>query len=119
MNALTLRDDIIHTLGVSARRSRVLLLGCGVAAAASVISLCGIVGWVGLIVPHISRRLFSVNTRTSLPGSMVIGALFLVLCDDIGRVLIASEIPLGVITSFVGAVAFLLLMILRKERPAV
>ena len=114
VNALSLHDEIIHSLGIAPRRERVLILGSAVAATASVISLAGIVGWVGLIVPHVSRRLFNVNTQYSLPGAMLLGALFTLLCDDIARVVLAGEIPLGIITSFLGAVLFLLLMVTKK-----
>jgi iron complex transport system permease protein len=116
VNALSLHDEIIHSLGIAPRRERVLILGSAVAATASVISLAGIVGWVGLIVPHISRRLFNVNTRFSLPGAMLLGALFTLLCDNMARVILAGEIPLGIITSFFGAVVFLLLMVTKKVK---
>jgi iron complex transport system permease protein len=114
LNALSLNDEIIHSLGIAPKRERILILGSAVAATAAVISLAGIVGWVGLIVPHISRRLFNVNSRFSLPGAMLIGALFTLLCDDGARIILAGEIPLGIITSFLGAIVFLLLMITKK-----
>jgi len=100
---------------VSPGRERAVLLGAAVAATAVVISVSGIVGWIGLIVPHIARRLFGVDTRLSLPGSMVIGGLFTVICDDIARTAMAGEIPLGILTSMLGAAFFLLLMSQRKR----
>jgi iron complex transport system permease protein len=115
LNVLTLSDEIVHSLGVSPGRERALLLGASVAATAAVISICGIVGWIGLIVPHMARRMFGVDTRLSLPGSMVIGGLFTVVCDDIARTLLAGEIPLGILTSMLGAALFLLLMISRRR----
>jgi iron complex transport system permease protein len=65
---------------------------------------------VGLIVPHISRRLFGASGQYSLPGAMMIGGIFTMVCDDISRTLMAGEIPLGIVTSLVGAVLFLYLM---------
>jgi iron complex transport system permease protein len=82
------------------------------------ISVSGLVGWIGLIVPHLARRFFGVDTRMSLPGSMVIGGLFTVICDDIGRTAMAGEIPLGILTSMLGAAFFLLLMSVRRRATA-
>lgn len=115
LNILALSDEVVHSLGVSPGRERAVLLGAAVAATAVVISVSGIVGWIGLIVPHIARRLFGVDTRLSLPGSMVIGGLFTVICDDIARTAMAGEIPLGILTSMLGAAFFLLLMSQRKR----
>lgn len=114
VNALSLHEEIVHSLGMVPKRERLLILGASVAATAAVISIAGVVGWVGLIVPHIARRLFNVNTQFSLPAAMIIGALFTLICDDFARVVLASEIPLGIITSMLGAVVFLILMIKRR-----
>lgn len=73
------------------------------------------VGWVGLIVPHIARRLFEAETRYSLPAAMLLGGIFTVLCDDLARVMFAGEIPLGILTSAIGAVVFMALLI-RRDR---
>jgi len=110
LNLLALSDETVHSLGAKPGRERILLLAAAVASTAAVISVCGVVGWIGLIVPHVSRRLFGVDTRFSLPGSMLIGALFTLLCDDCVRVAMAAEIPLGILTSLIGAAFFLVLM---------
>jgi iron complex transport system permease protein len=115
LNVLALNDEVVHSLGVSPGRERTLLLGAAVAATAVMISVSGLVAWVGLIVPHLARRLFAVDTRMSLPGSMLIGALFTVMCDGIARTAMAGEIPLGVLTSLVGAAFFLFLMSTRRK----
>jgi iron complex transport system permease protein len=119
LNLLTLSDEIVHSLGVSPGRERALLLGAAVAATAAVISVCGIVGWTGLIVPHLARRMFGVDTRLSVPGSMIMGGAFTVLCDDIARTLLAGEVPLGILTSVLGAAFFLLLMSTRRREREV
>jgi iron complex transport system permease protein len=118
LNVMSLSDEIVHSLGVSPQIERILLLGSATAATASVISVTGIVGWIGLIVPHLARRLFGVDTRYSLPGAMLIGAIFAVICDDAARTLLAGELPLGIISSFFGAVFFLIIMASRKPRRA-
>jgi iron complex transport system permease protein len=115
LNVLALSDEVVHSLGVSPGRERTILLGAAVAATAVMISVSGLVAWVGLIVPHIARRSFGVDTRMSLPGSMIIGGLFTVICDGIARTSLAGEIPLGVLTSLLGAAFFLLLMSTRRR----
>jgi iron complex transport system permease protein len=69
------------------------------------------VSWVGLIIPHIARRLFGADARYVLPASMLIGASFTVVCDDLARVPFAGEIPLGILTSLIGAAIFIVLMV--------
>ncbi|EKD88112.1 MAG: hypothetical protein ACD_35C00052G0005, partial [uncultured bacterium] len=93
------------------KRERTLLLGVSVAITAVVVSVAGIVGWIGLIIPHIARRLVGANSANFIPVSIAIGGAFAILCDDIARTLSAGEIPLGIITSLLGAVIFLILMI--------
>ena len=113
INLLSLEDDVAFSLGVAPGRERTLVLAASVIAAAGVTAVSGIVGWVGLIVPHISRRLFGANARYSLPGAMILGGLFTLLCDDLARTLMVAEIPLGVLTSLFGALSFMLLMVSR------
>jgi len=110
LNLFTLGDATAFSLGVSPVREKALLLASAVASTASVVSISGMVGWVGLIVPHLARRIFGVNTRYSLPGAMVIGAIFALFCDDVARTILSGEIPLGILTSLIGASFFLLLM---------
>ncbi|MBN1148640.1 MAG: iron ABC transporter permease [Anaerolineales bacterium] len=110
LNLLSLQDQTAFSLGLAPERERVLLLGAAVVITAAVVSVSGMVGWVGLIVPHLARRIFGADTRYALPGAMWIGGLFVVLCDDLARTLLAGEIPLGVLTSLFGALGFIFLM---------
>lgn len=107
LNLLSLRDETAFSLGVSASRERVVILLAAVVATAVVVAKAGIVGWVGLIVPHIARRLVGSEAQVSLPASMLIGGIFVLLCDDIARAMLSGEIPLGILTSFIGAVLFI------------
>ena len=118
LNVLALNDEVVHSLGVSPGRERTILLGAAVAATATMISVSGLVAWTGLIVPHLARRLFGVDTRMSLPGSMILGGIFTVICDDIARTAMSGEIPLGIITSILGAAFFLILMSTRRKAAA-
>ncbi|MBN1427022.1 MAG: iron chelate uptake ABC transporter family permease subunit, partial [Anaerolineae bacterium] len=80
---------------------------------AALISVAGMVGWVGLIIPHIARRLFGADARYALPAAMLLGGIFVLLCDDLARTLLAGEIPLGILTSLFGSVIFMGLMVAR------
>lgn len=115
LNLLSLRDEISYALGLRPTRERTIILTAAVAATAAMISISGLVSWVGLIIPHMSRRIFGANTRYSLPGAILLGGSFTMICDDIARTISAGEIPLGVITSMIGAIAFMLLMSTRKD----
>ncbi|HER63649.1 MAG TPA: iron ABC transporter permease, partial [Desulfobacteraceae bacterium] len=114
LNVLALSDETAFSLGVSLERERLLLLIASVAITALMVSIAGIVGWVGLIIPHISRRLVGPNAAYALPAAMLIGGTFVVLCDDIARSLLAGEIPLGILTSLIGAFLFIIIMSGRK-----
>ncbi len=110
LNVLSLGDETAFSLGTAPGRERTILLLLSVAATSSVISIAGMVGWVGLIVPHLARRFFTANTQYALPAAMLAGGLFTLLCDDIARSLLPGEIPLGIITSLIGALVFAFLM---------
>jgi len=116
LNILSLSDTTAFSLGAAPHRERIVVLSAAVVATAAVISVAGMVGWVGLIVPHIARRLFGADSRYSLPAAMLIGGIFCLLCDNLARTLLAGEIPLGILTSLIGASVFLFLMVNQKVR---
>jgi iron complex transport system permease protein len=116
LNVLSLSDETAFSLGASVERERLLLLVAAVAITALMVSIAGIVGWVGLIIPHIARRVVGPNAARSIPASMLIGGAFVVLCDDIARSLLAGEIPLGILTSLLGAIIFMIMMAANKLR---
>lgn len=116
LNVLSLNDATAFSIGTSPRQERLWLLAAAVGPVAAVISVAGMVGWIGLIIPHIARRLFGSDTRFNLPASMLLGAIFTLICDDISRTLLAGEIPLGILTSLLGASIFIILMVLRGVR---
>ncbi|HDQ14932.1 MAG TPA: iron ABC transporter permease [Sediminispirochaeta sp.] len=114
LNLLSMDDRTAFSLGLAPFRERLLLLATATLVSAAVISVSGIVGWVGLIVPHIGRRLLSSDSRASLPASILIGAIYVLLCDTFARTLMDGEIPLGVLTSLIGAALFIFLLTGRK-----
>jgi len=116
LNLLSLDDATAFSLGVAPGRERALLLTAAVAATAAVVSVSGMVGWLGLIVPHLARRWFGADARHALPSAMLMGGLFAVVCDDLARTLLAGEIPLGILTSLFGALFFVAMLATRNIR---
>lgn len=115
LNILSLEGRVAYSLGSAPDRERVLLLFAATLATAAAVSVSGLVGWAGLMVPHAARRLFGTDTRRSLPAAMLLGAIFMLLCDNVARTVASAEIPLGILTSILGAGIFLLLMTTGRE----
>jgi iron complex transport system permease protein len=113
LNLLSMRDETAFSLGVAPGRERLVLLVAAVASTAAVISKAGQVAWVGLIIPHIARRFVGSDAQKTLPAAMLLGSIFVLLCDDLARTALSGEIPLGILTSLIGAVLFLGLLINR------
>ena len=111
LNALVLGADSARTLGVRTERVVPLVLGAASLATAAAVSLAGVIGFVGLIVPHAVRRLAGANHRALLPLSALGGGVFLVACDQAGRLFGEVEVPAGVITALAGGPFFLYLLI--------
>jgi len=111
LNILAQDDHTALSLGSAPDRERTVLLVIVVVATAAIVSVAGIVNWVGLIVPQLARRIFGADAQRALPGSLLLGGIFAVVCDDIARVAFVGEIPLGILTSLLGAILFAALMI--------
>ncbi len=116
INLLTLGDEEAHSLGIHPRRLRMLVILCtGLIIAASV-AVSGVIGWVGLVVPHLVRRMVGDNYKRLLPCSLLFGGSFLLLVDDLARNLFMTEIPIGILTGFLGAPLFLYLITKDGDR---
>ena len=115
INVLSMNDRSAHAAGISPVFEKRLLLFTATVGTAAAISVSGLVGWVGLIVPHLARKLVGSDSRFALPVSMILGALYLLICDTIGRSLFAGELPLGILTSIGGALLFIFLLTSRKS----
>jgi len=116
MNLLTLGDESAISLGSRLGQERSLVLLGAVIAVGAVTAVGGIVGWVGLIIPHVARRLFGADATYALPGAILTGGIFVLVCDTVARALLGGEIPLGILTSFFGALGFALLMMHTEVR---
>ncbi|MBO4291190.1 MAG: iron ABC transporter permease [Lachnospiraceae bacterium] len=110
LNVLSLDEEEAKAMGVNTSMLRVLFILCATLISSSSVAVGGMIGWVGLIVPHISRMITGPDYTKLIPCSLLIGAEFLMIVDDLSRCLSAAELPLGVLTSVVGAPFFLWLM---------
>jgi len=110
MNLLPLSEEEIRSAGVNVRALRGVTVLCATAMTASCVSMCGQVGWVGLLVPHMCRMKFGNNHMALLPASVFTGAAFLVIVDTVARSVSAAEFPISVLTAIIGAPFFILLM---------
>ena len=102
-------------MGVQAGRLRAAVIFFATLLTASAISVSGMIGWVGLVIPHMARKLVGNDYRYLFPASLLTGGTFLLLVDDVARNLLEAEIPIGILTAFVGA-PFFLYLICRKEQ---
>jgi iron complex transport system permease protein len=116
LNLLSLDDDTGFSLGAAPGRERALILAAAVIATAAVVSVAGIVGWIGLLIPHVARRLTGADAQRALPASILLGGIFALVCDDLARILLAGEIPLGILASFSGAILFMVMMVSKNIR---
>lgn len=115
LNLLSLGDGEARALGVNTDLLRAVLILCATLITAASISVSGVIGWVGLVIPHLCRKLIGSDNRGLLPCSMLVGASFLLLTDDISRNLLTTEIPIGILTAVIGA-PFFIWLLLRKEK---
>ncbi|MBP5313380.1 MAG: iron ABC transporter permease [Eggerthellaceae bacterium] len=115
INILTMGDEEATTMGINVNRTRFVIILCATLVTAASVAVSGMIGWVGLVVPHLCRMVVGADYRKLMPASMLGGATFLLIVDDIARLLSTSEIPIGILTAFVGA-PFFLYLITRKKR---
>ncbi|MEY9927281.1 iron complex transport system permease protein [Catenulispora sp. GP43] len=117
LDVLALGDDEAATLGLNPVRTRLIVLAAASLATATAVAVSGIIGFVGLVVPHVVRRVAGPGHRLLLPMSLLVGGAFLVLADLLARTVLApAELPIGVVTSFVGAPFFLVILRATRER---
>lgn len=111
INILSLDDDESRSLGMNTGRVRGIAIVCATLMTAASVAVGGMIGWVGLVIPHLMRMLFGPDYRRLLPASFIGGALYLVLMDDIARGAFAMEIPIGILTALIGAPVFIALLV--------
>ena len=115
INILTMGDDEASTMGVNTKLLRMVIILAATLVTAASVAVTGMIGWVGLVIPHLSRMLIGSDYRKLMPASMLMGASFLLLVDDVSRLATTAEIPIGILTAFIGA-PFFLYLITREGR---
>ena len=115
INILTMGDDEASTMGINAKHTRYIVLLAATLVTAASVSVSGIIGFVGLVVPHLARMIVGSDYRKLIPASALLGASFLLIVDDVARLATSAEIPIGILTAFIG-VPFFLYLITRKKK---
>jgi iron complex transport system permease protein len=110
IGVLSLGDDEAKALGVNVRLVRGIVIAAATLVTAAAVSVSGVIGWIGLVVPHMARLLVGPRYDRALPASAVMGAAFLVLIDTVARTAASIEIPLGLLTAVLGAPVFVWLL---------
>lgn len=110
LNVITMGDDEARAMGVNAPRLRIIIAICSTLVTASAVSVSGMIGWVGLVIPHMMRKLVGSDYRYLMPASMLGGGIFLLMVDNVSRNATTAGIPIGILTSFIGAPFFLWLI---------
>jgi iron complex transport system permease protein len=115
LNAMNSGDNYAKTVGINVERTRIIILGLISIISAAVVSFTGIIGFVGLVGPHITRMLLGSDNRFLIPGSILLGASIMVICDMLAKLFTTTALPIGIITALVGGPMFLFLIIRQKK----
>ena len=110
INVLSMGDEEARALGVNTDKLRIIVILCCTLLTAASVSISGIIGWVGLVIPHVSRMIVGPDHRKLLPATIALGAFFMLFVDDICRTAVSIEIPLGILTAIIGAPFFVYLL---------
>lgn len=114
INVLTMGDEEARSMGIDTEKLKAVIIVCATLITAASVCICGIIGWIGLVIPHIGRLLVGPDNRRLIPAAILLGGAFLILVDATARSVSSSELPIGILTSVIGAPIFALL--LRKSR---
>ncbi len=113
-NVLSMGDQEARSLGINTELLKGMVIVCTTIISSVVVAFCGIIGWVGLVIPHLCRMLVGPDHRVLMPTTLCVGAAYLIFIDNIARIISPAEVPLGILTALVGAPFFMYL--LRKTK---
>ena len=116
LNALSLGEEEAKSLGINVARVKIFVILVATFISALSVTIAGIIGWIGLIVPHMARFIFGADNRAVLSSSAMIGAIFLLFCDNFSRLMFTFEVPIGIVTSLFGIPIFIL--VLRRAKKS-
>lgn len=115
LNVLTFGEEEAQAMGINTKRIRAMFILCATLMTSAAVATSGMIGWVGLVIPHLVRMIVGSNYKILLPASALVGSFYLLLIDDIARSLFSIEIPLGILTSLIGAPFFIYLLLKGKK----
>ncbi len=110
LNVLSLNEDEARSMGINLRFIRGLTIVSSTMITASVIAMCGKVGWIGILIPHVARMIFGNNNKYVIPASLGLGATYLLIIDTVARSISAAELPISILTAIIGAPVFIILL---------
>ena len=116
LNVLSFGDEEARSMGVNTQRTRIIVIIGSTLLASTSVAVAGIVGYVGLVIPHLARAIVGPNYKVLLPVSMFVGASYLLVIDNFARLLFSVEIPIGILTAFIGAPIFAYLLVVGGRR---
>ena len=110
INLLSMGDEEAQALGLNPSRTRLVVIAACTLLTSAAVSISGIIGWLGLVIPHMTRMIVGPDNKILIPASLSLGASFLLLIDNISRAVISIEIPIGILTAVIGVPIFLYLL---------
>ncbi len=111
INLLTVGEEEALSMGIDTTKLRLVVIICATLLTAISVSISGVIGWVGLVIPHFCRMIFGYDYRRLVPANLLFGATFLMVVDNVARLATTAEIPIGILTSFIGAPIFVYLIL--------
>lgn len=115
INILSFSEQEASSMGIHTSKLRIIIILCSTLITAAVVSISGLIGWVGLVVPHLARMIVGPNYKYLIPTSVVLGGIYMLVIDDISRTIFPGEIPLGILTSIIGTPFFIYLLAKGKK----
>lgn len=115
LNVMVFGEEEARSMGIETAQMRLIVITAATLLTAASVAVAGIVGWVGLVIPHLARMIAGPNYKTLVPASFLLGGIFLLIVDNVARCLFTMEIPLGILTSIIGAPFFIYLLMKRKK----
>jgi iron complex transport system permease protein len=116
LNNIALGQEEAKSKGINYRAWRIIIIVTGTILTASAVSVAGTIGWVGLVIPHITRLLVGHTAQKTIPVTVVLGGSFMMTTDILARSLTTSEIPVGAITGIIGIVVFMIILAVQRGR---
>jgi iron complex transport system permease protein len=110
LNVLSLNEDEAKSMGINLKLMRIVVILFATLITAAAVSMCGLIGWIGLLIPHIARMIYGNNNQKIIPASISFGAVFLLIVDNVSRSLSAAQIPISILIAIIGAPLFILLL---------